>query len=988
MLMLARRMRPLTLLLVALPLAAQAPKPALTQVDWDRWESIAGAALSTDGRWVGYTLRPQVGDGTYIVRSTSGPTEYRIGLGYIAKPNNTPGGARGGGGGGGEGEESAPAAGSAALVPGGAYVVAVTQATQAETEAADRAKARIRKARAAKDSVDPAWAADTMPRGGMVLLALATGERTEFPRARNYRFPRDIATWMTYAPAPDSAADSTSRPSRGGGTAVPGIRRRTLGSTIVLRRLDTGAEERLESVSSHAFDDSARVLAYVVTAKDSTLDGVFLRDLRTGVTRPVVTGPGNYRAFTFDRAQQQFAFSTDRDAFGTPDAPMVIWHGTVRSGTAAPVLSSAQVPAGMRLPDAPSASFTRGGTALLVGIAPPKEDSIPADSLAGKAVFDLWHWQDPQLQPTQKLNVTRDRNRTYQAIYHLATRRLVLLASDSIPSVSLSDDAKTGVATSSTAYDIAKMWGDSGNDIYAVDPTTGRMTLIRQKITGSAQLSVNGTYVAFFDAGRWFTYAFATGKVTDLTGRIDNVRFDQETWSTPSDPSPWGIAGWTKGDRSILVYDRFDVWELDPAGVRPPVMVTDSMGRREQTTLRIIDLERNDERWIEPDATLLLRAFNTETKASGFVRDRLGVREAPTRIVMADAAHGTPQKARDAEMYLLTRGTFTEFPNLHVGPSLTALTRVTDANPFQRDYNWGTVELVSWRSDDGVPLQGLLFKPEDFDPRKQYPLISYFYERLSDGLHNYVPPTGRNIINATHYASNGYLVFMPDIHYEEGFPGPSAVKSIIPGVQMLLARGYVDPKGLGLQGQSWGGYQAAYIITQSTLFSAAMAGAPVANMTSAYGGIRWGSGLARAFQYEKQQSRIGQSLFEAPDLYILNSPLFHLERVTTPLFMMHNDMDDAVPWYQGIELYVGLRRLGKEVYLINYNNDVHNPASRANQKDMAMRMEQFFDTKLRGRPAPDWMVRGIPAKDKGKDQVVWTSAPVAQPVPATEGGNE
>jgi dipeptidyl aminopeptidase/acylaminoacyl peptidase len=205
---------------------------------------------------------------------------------------------------------------------------------------------------------------------------------------------------------------------------------------------------------------------------------------------------------------------------------------------------------------------------------------------------------------------------------------------------------------------------------------------------------------------------------------------------------------------------------------------------------------------------------------------------------------------------------------------------------------------------------------------------------------------------------------------------------------MLLARGYVDPKGLGLQGQSWGGYQAAYIITQSTLFSAAMAGAPVANMTSAYGGIRWGSGLARAFQYETQQSRIGQSLFEAPDLYILNSPLFHLERVTTPLFMMHNDMDDAVPWYQGIELYVGLRRLGKEVYLINYNNDVHNPASRANQKDMAMRMEQFFDTKLRGRPAPEWMVRGIPAKDKGKDQVVWTPAPVAQPVPATEGGKE
>src|SRR5690606_1545005 len=179
---------------------------------------------------------------------------------------------------------------------------------------------------------------------------------------------------MTYTPAPDSAADSTGRPSRGGGT--PGVRRRTLGSTIVLRRLDTGAEERLAHVSSHAFDDSARVLAYVVTAKDSTQAGVYLRDLRTGTTRAVLAGPGNYRGFTFDRAQQQFVFSTDREAFGTPIAPMVIWHGTVRSGTAAPVLADAQMPAGMRLPDAPSASFTRGGTALVVGIAPPKEDSI------------------------------------------------------------------------------------------------------------------------------------------------------------------------------------------------------------------------------------------------------------------------------------------------------------------------------------------------------------------------------------------------------------------------------------------------------------------------------------------------------------------------------------------------------------------------------------------------------------------------------------
>jgi dipeptidyl aminopeptidase/acylaminoacyl peptidase len=283
-----------------------------------------------------------------------------------------------------------------------------------------------------------------------------------------------------------------------------------------------------------------------------------------------------------------------------------------------------------------------------------------------------------------------------------------------------------------------------------------------------------------------------------------------------------------------------------------------------------------------------------------------------------------------------------------------------------------------------VPLQGILYKPENFDPKKKYPMVSYFYEELSNGLYGYVPPNGRNVINATHYVSNGYLVFEPDIHYEIGYPGPSAVKSIVPGVQMLLARGYVDPKGLGLQGQSWGGYQTAFLITQTTMFSAAMAGAPVANMTSAYGGIRWGSGLARAFQYEKTQSRIGKSIWDAPNLYIENSPLFWLPRVTTPLFIMSNDADDAVPWYQGIEMFVGMRRLGKEVYLVDYNDDVHNPAGRANQKDVALKMQQFFDNKLMGKPAPDWMTKGIPYKDKGRDQ--FTVAPPVVPTPPATGG--
>ena len=980
------------------PVAAHAQKKVLTQADWDRWRSIQGATLSNDGKWVAYTLSPQVGDGEFVVRSTSGATEYRVPVGYIGRANNVPGGLRpaaGGGGApagaGGRGGRGGAAGTSGPFNASSKFAFVTTQPNKEEVERAARTARAGRGAAAGLAA--PAGGADAASanRSSLVLINLADGKQTTVADARNIRVPKDNGTWLIYSPGADSAArsgDSTvaggragggGRGGRGGGggaAAAPGGRR-AYGNAIVLRNLDTGVEERIADVLSYTFDDSAKVLAYSVASRDSTKDGMFMRNMSTGAVKTLATGRGNYRDFTFDRTQQQFAFTSDHDEFGKPNAHSTLYMGAMKTGTAAALISTAALPAGMHLADNANIAFTRNGGTLQFNIAPPAEDTIPADSLVGKAQFDLWHYKDPQLQPTQKLQVARDRNRTYSAVYQIASKKLLQLTTDSMPNVSLSDDGKIGLASTSVAYNIERMWGDGGNDVYVLDANAGTRKLVAEKISGTAQLSVDGKYVIFWDKGKWHTYNMTTSKIVDVTSAAKGVRFDEETWSTPNEPSPWGVAGWTKGDKSVLIYDRFDVWDVDPTGVKAPVVITDSVGRRESLTFRLVDLDRDDDRAIDPAKPLFLHAFSEATKGSGFYRDKLDVKQMPEKIVFSDLAYGAPQKARDAEEYLVTKSTFTEFPNLWVGPSLTSLTKVSDANPWQSEYNWGTAELVTWTSTDGKPLQGILYKPENFDPKKKYPMISYFYEDLSDGLYNYVPPTGRNVINPTHYVSNGYLVFEPDIYYEIGYPGPSALKSIVPGVQKLLDRGYVDPKGLGLQGQSWGGYQTAYMITQSSMFSAAMAGAPVANMTSAYGGIRWGTGISRTGQYENGQSRIGKNLWDAQSLYIENSPLFWLPRVTTPLFIMSNDADDAVPWYQGIELFVGMRRLGKEAYLIDYNNDVHNPASRANQKDIAMRMQQFFDNKLMGKPAPDWMVKGIPAKDKGKDQV----APIIRPQP-------
>ena len=364
----------------------------------------------------------------------------------------------------------------------------------------------------------------------------------------------------------------------------------------------------------------------------------------------------------------------------------------------------------------------------------------------------------------------------------------------------------------------------------------------------------------------------------------------------------------------------------------------------------------------------MLAVHDYKTKASGFSRAKLTESKPPEPLIVDDRRFTNPIRALEADRFLFTRSRFDESPDLYVSdPDFQEIRKVSDVNPQQKDYLWGTAELVEWRSLDGVPLQGILYKPEDFDPTKKYPMIVYFYERLSHIVHYYMRPRAiRSVIVPSVYTSRGYLVFMPDIRYKRGYPGESAVNCVIPGVTHLIAQGYVNEDKSGVQGQSWGGYQIAYMVTRSNIFAAAMAGAPVSNMTSAYGGIRWGSGRSRMMQYEKSQSRIGGSLWEKPARYIENSPVFWADKVQTPLLMMHNEQDGAVPWYQGIEMFVALRRLGKPVWMLNYNGDEHNLTKYQNRKDLTLRMQQYFDHYLMDAPAPVWLAKGIPAIEKGK----------------------
>jgi dipeptidyl aminopeptidase/acylaminoacyl peptidase len=333
---------------------------------------------------------------------------------------------------------------------------------------------------------------------------------------------------------------------------------------------------------------------------------------------------------------------------------------------------------------------------------------------------------------------------------------------------------------------------------------------------------------------------------------------------------------------------------------------------------------------------------------------------------------GSVQKAKDASLVIWSSQTTVNYPEIKLSDlTFKNAQLISNSNPQQKDFNWATSEIISWKSFAGDTLKGILYKPENFNPDKKYPTVVYFYERSSQDIHrHYIPYPSHSIINKTFYASNGYLVFVPDIVYKDGYPGKSAYDAIISGVNYLInTYSFMDAKNIGLQGQSWGGYQIAWLVTQTNMFAAAMAGAPVSNMTSAYGGIRWGSGMSRMFQYEHSQSRIGGTLWEKPLLYIENSPVFYAPKVNTPLLIMHNDNDGAVPWYQGIEYFVALRRLNKPVWMLNYNGMNHNIESKywANRMDLSKRMLQFFNHYLKEEPAPEWMTKGVPAVEKGKN---------------------
>lgn len=890
----------ISLLLSGSLLSLAQEKKALSVDDMMKFRQISSQLISDNGEWVAYTVKPDRGDPEVVLRSTAGTTEFILKLGE--KP----------------------------VISGNGTWLASVKAVPAE------------KALNAKK--------DKGPKTGMILLNTSSGSQKTIDSVKTFQFSND-SKWMLHQHFRDS--------------------------TLVLNSLLGDDSASFRRVTEFAFDSVSHYLAFVVKDTGVYGNGLYIKDLHAFSREaiPVYADSSTWAGeISWNNISGQLAFLAGKSGKKEKkeNASLQLWPSKDKDFT---VLADSDLQEGWKIHPSNHLEWSKDGTKLFMGIKPeseinPPKAEVEADSikqlydletiLADRGV-DVWHWDDPYINTHQKKRWKKEKDRVYTGVYHLGKKEFVVLADREMPEV----DYKTGntvlLGSSMLPYAQRTTWDSRFRDYFLVETESGVKRKILEEQEHTVRLSPDGKFVVFYREKNWHLMNTSTLEQRCLTDGLA-VPFADEDWDYPADVPGYGTGGWLDGSAAVLIYDKYDIW-LFPTKGGEAICLTEGQGRKDFYQFRIQKLDKEKE-YLKSKETVYLSAYNDQKKNTALFSMKAG-QTGLEKIFEGQNKYTLLAKAKEAEKFIFTRQSYTEFPDLWVSDlKFRKPVRISDVNPQVKEFAWGEAELVSWNSVDGTPLQGILIKPENAEPGKKYPVLVYYYRFFTNRLYNF------NHVAVNHrpcfpfYASNGYAVFLPDIRFDVGLPGYSATKCLVPGVQKLIDMGVADPDAICLHGHSWSGYQTAFAITQTDIFTCAIAGAPVTNMTSAYSGIRWESGLARQFQYEKSQSRIGGSLWDSRDKYIENSPVFFADRINTPLLIQFGDEDGAVPWYQGIELYLAMRRLEKDCIFLQYRGEGHHLKKYANKLDYTLKFKEYLDHHLKGEPAADWIKEGIPYSGK------------------------
>lgn len=921
--------------LAMLSTQAFAQKAPIDHSVYDLWQSISSHNISKKGNYVFYTISPQEGDVETVLKSSNNSVIKAIPRGTQGKLNTAE----------------------------NQFLVTIKPFFK-ETR-----QAKIKKTKA-----------DDMPKDSLAIVTIGShAELKNLGAIKNYKTAFNFDNYVAFTQELDIPTKQDSSKIKVDTNVASKSKAPKKEAVLILHRLSDADTVQFWKADSYSFSNDEKYLVFnkKTAEKDSSnVDGLYLYDITKKELKKISNGKGTYKSYTFDDQSNQLIFLADKSPAKNQikDFKLYYYNTGLDSAKVIADKSTPNVPANWYVSGEGNLQFNNTGRKVFFGLAP-----IPAvkdTSLVDfeHAKVDIWHWQDETLMTQQLVNVKRDMNRSYLTAYDINSGKLTPLINEKINRYSFADgdNQEWILATSNFGRTIETQWQMySPQDIYLISTNTGEQKLVKKDWVGQAYLSPDANTILLYnsESKNWYVYNVKTQQELCLNENMP-VDFADELNDMPMLPSSYGIAAWASDYKGIYLNDRYDIWYFSFDG-KVKENITNLYGRSNRIVLRLLNIRkpalRDKAVTLSKKERAILTSYNENNKENGFFELQLSKKNGLKEIIQDKYIYKSIQSDENNKKYIYTKENFNLSPNIFLSSDFKQEVELTNINAQQEKYNWGTAELVSWTTPKGYSAEGILYKPEDFDPNKKYPIIAYFYETSTEGLYSYQAPAPTpSRLNIPYYVSNGYLVFSPDIRYENGHPGQSAEEYINSGMQYLAnTYSWVDSTKMAIQGQSWGGYQVAHLITRTNMYAAAWTGAPVVNMTSAYGGIRWQSGMSRQFQYEKTQSRIGKTLWEAPELYIENSPLFFMDRVNTPVAIMHNDNDGAVPWYQGIEMFTALRRLQKPVWLLNYNGDEHNLMQRQNRKDIQIRQAQFFDHFLKGKPAPQWIKSGVPAIEKG-----------------------
>ena len=929
--MFAWRFLVLTALAVAGAQPAAAQLPTLTPADYAKWESLGATEISPDGRWIAYVVNRVDLDEDLRYRRVDRDDEVVVQNG-----------------------------GRPAFSPDGQWLAYSVSPSRAERERAGSSPQRAK----------------------VGLVNLRTGAVTVVDNVASFAFSGDsrFITLRGYAPTGRSNG----------------------GVDVIVRSLDDGTDVNFGNVAAHAWQDNGSLrqgngalLAMVIHAENRAGNGVRLYDAGTGVVRTLLSDTAEFTGLTWRPESDDLAvFQVRADsAWEEPNHLVHVWRGVAGNRTRHATLDPATragFPAGHRVVDARALRFSDDGTTVFLGIRewtpkPPRPgrtvaagdsaagDGATADSAANgdrprvasrdtaPAGVEVWHAADVDIIPEQRVRANLEQNRNMLSAWHLDDDRFVQLARDLREDVTLSD-GRTAVLLDGRPYDAERMFGPVYRDIHALDIMTGERTRAAERVQHQYGPSPSGRYLLFVRDGHYWSHDTRTGQQRNLTEGVATSFINLENDLTIQEKPPYGTGGWSADDQVVLLYDRYDIWavQADGSGARN---LTSGAG----------DRLRHRRMWLTPDdrhvdlsQPFYTTLYGERTKQFGFGRVLPGGRA--ETLVLEDRNLSRLGKATDAEVYYYRAEAFDESPNWFVGgPRLADAVRVTNTNPFQRDYAWGRSELVDFRNASGQELQAALHYPANWEPGRQYPMVVYYYETVSNQIHNYVVPSETSAYNPTVWTQAGYFVLRPDIVYRGRDPGLSAVEALVPAVERVLEMGMVEPHRVGLIGHSWGGYQTAFTVTQTDMFAAAVAGAPLTNLISMYLSIYWNSGGTDARIFEISQGRMEVPFWEDLDAYTRNSPVFHIRNMNTPLLMAFGDEDGAVEFNQGVEMYNAARRAGKDMVLLVYEGENHSLSRRPNQLDYHRRIREWFAHYLKGEEPASWITDGVRHADRQRE---------------------